>query len=135
MKINDTLIGNYLYGDLPITISGINEKGVMHIQISDDTTENCVLHVIEQGKDCLSALTEVESEAIRILTINNFLYIENMSVLPDGNVAIYDVAGRLMWTEALRSTMEIDIGRWQSGIYFVFARVGGVVRRHKVVKF
>ena len=102
-------------------------------------TAGAVSHYIDQGwvYGCcaVARLDENETNTIIIYPnpVTNTLYVWGMFEA-NSKLEIHDITGRIVYTNAAASQVEVDVSSWMSGMYFVTVKTeqGYTVKKLRV---
>jgi hypothetical protein len=135
VKVNGIVKGTYNFTDLPITITGLEEKIAHEIVVWDIENEACKMVFTVPGILCSTSTMEYLSSKI-VLSINDdILKIDSRELGVQKRMMIYDIQGRLcIQKESGLTENEVDITSLPKGMYIISIDVGENTINKKFVK-
>lgn len=120
VKVNGEVKGTYNFNELPVTISGLEEKIAHEIIIWDIENEACRLAFTVPGIVCSSSTTDELSAMISVSVKGDHLIVNTSQINAATRQLIYDMQGRLYKIASSdHAESQIDISDLPSGMYII----------------
>jgi hypothetical protein len=120
VKINGIFKGVFKYKDLPVTLTGFQEKTAHEITIWDSANEACRLIFNIPGIECTSGTDDLLSAMVVMSVNQELLTINSTAAGTMEQLAVYDMQGRLWHIhKSIQNEAQLDISNLPSGMYLV----------------